>query len=217
MKTDSHLQGDVIAELKWWPSVNAAHIGVAAEHGVVTLSGQVGHYAEKAKAEEAAKAVYGVKGIANDIVVEPPGSSKRTDQDIAEAVLHALKWSSEVPNDKVTVVVKDGWVKLEGKVDWQYQKDAAARCVHDLMGVKGVTNSLSLKPSAKWIDVTHKIEDAFRRHADLEARRISVHTKDGKVTLAGNVATLSERSEAGMAAWSAPGVTAVINDLVVAV
>lgn len=217
MKTDSHLQGDVIAELKWCPSVDSAHIGVAAEHGVVTLTGQVGHYAEKAKAEAAAKGVYGVKGIANDIIVEPPGSSNRTDQDIAAAALNALTWNSEVPNDKVTVVVKDGWVKLEGKIDWQYQKDAAARCVHHLIGVKGVTNSLSLKPTAKWIDVKNKIEDAFRRNADLEARRISVQTNAGKVTLTGSVASFSERTEAAMAAWSAPGVTAVINDLVIAV
>jgi osmotically-inducible protein OsmY len=217
VKTDSHLQGDVIAELKWWPNVDAAHIGVTADNGVVNLTGQVGHYAEKAKAEQAAKAVYGVKGIANDIVVELPGSSKRTDQDIAEAALNTLKWNSEVPNDRLTVVVKDGWVQLEGTVDWQYQKDAAGRCVHYLMGVKGVNNTVSLKPTAKWIDVTTKIEDAFRRNADLEARRISVHTHDGKVTLAGNVASWTERNEAAMAAWSAPGVTSVINDLVVAV
>lgn len=216
MKTDSHLQGDVLAELKWWPNVNAAHIGVAAKDGVVSLTGEVGHYAEKAKAEAAAKGVYGVRGIANDIVVEAPGSSKRTDQDIAEAALNALKWNSEVPNDTLTVIVKDGWVKLEGKVDWQYEKDAAARCVHYLMGVKGVTNSVSLKPTAKWIDVTTKIEDAFRRNPALEARRISVHTHDGKVTLAGSVASWTERTEAATAAWSAPGVTTVVNDLIVA-
>jgi len=205
----------VIAELKWWPNVDAAHIGVTADSGVVTLTGQVGHYAEKAKAEKAAKAVYGVKGIANDIVVEPPGSSKRTDQDIAEAALNSLKWHSEVPDDEVIVVVKDGWVRLEGTVDWQYEKDAAARCVHYLIGVKGVTNAVSLRPTATWIDATNKIEDAFRRNADLEARRISVHTHDGTVTLAGNVASWTERTEAAMAAWSAPGVTTVINDLVV--
>lgn len=215
MNTDTHLQSDVIAELKWWPSVNAAHIGVAAKNGVVTLTGQVGHYAEKAKAESATMAVYGVKGIANDIEVEPPGSSKRSDQDIAEAAVNSLKWNSEVPKDTITAVVKDGWLTLDGKVDWQYEKDAAARSVHYLFGVKGVINSIALKPNAKWIDVTSKIEQAFRRNAGLEARRITVHTHDGKVTLAGSVSSWTERTEASMAAWSAPGVTTVVNDLVV--
>ena len=215
MKTDSELQGDVLAELKWWPSVNAAHIGVAAKDGVVTLTGQVTHYTEKTAAEASAKGVYGVKGIANDIEVEPPGSSKRTDQDIAEAALSALKWDFQVPGDKVKVVVKKGWVTLEGTVDWQYQKDAAARCVHYLMGVTRVSNQIAIKPTAKWIDVKNKIEDAFRRNADLEARRITVNTHDGKVTLTGSVSSWSERNEAVSASWAAPGVTSVKDNLTV--
>ena len=215
MKTDSQLQADVLHELKWWPSVNAAHIGVAAKGGVVTLTGQVVHYAEKASAEDAAKAVYGVKGIANDIEVEPAGSSKRTDQDIAEAALSALKWDFEIPKDKVTVSVKKGWVTLEGTVDWQYQKDAATRCVRYLMGVIAVTNQIAIEPTAKVVDIKSKIEDAFRRHADLEARRISVNTHDGAVTLTGGVSSWSERDEAVSAAWAAPGVTSVRNDLTI--
>jgi osmotically-inducible protein OsmY len=213
MKTDSQLQGDVLAELRWWPSVNASHIGVAAKDGVITLTGQVTHYTEKTAAESAAKGVYGVKGMANDIDVEPPGSNKHSDQDIAEAALSALKWAFDVPNDKVKVVVKKGWVTLEGTVDWQYQKDAAARCVRYLMGVKAVTNQIAIKPTAKWIDVKSKIEDAFRRNADLEARRITVNTHDGQVTLSGSVSSWSERREAVTAAWAAPGVTSVKNDL----
>ena len=216
MKTDSQLQGDVLAELKWWPSVNAAHIGVAAKDGVVTLTGQVAQYTEKAAAEDAAKGVYGVKGMANDIAVEPPGSNKHSDQDIAEAALSAMKWDFEVPNDKVKVVVKNGWVTLEGTVDWQYQKDAAARCVRYLMGVTAVTNQIAIKPTAKWIDVKKEIEDAFRRNADLEARRITVSTHDGKVTLTGSVSSWSERNQAVSASWAAPGVTSVKNDLTVA-
>jgi osmotically-inducible protein OsmY len=174
MNTDKKLQADVLEELNYWPSVNAAHIGVTAKDGVVTLTGQVAHYTEKSAAEDSAKGVYGVKGLANDIVVETPGSFKRTDQDITEAALRAIKWDFYVPDDKIKVIVKDGYVKLEGTVDWQYQKDAAARCVRYLIGVSMVTNDVKVKPTVKSDDVTGKIESAFRRNAGLEARRITV-------------------------------------------
>ena len=215
MTTDAQLQTSVLDELKWRPSVNAAHIGVTAKNGVVTLTGQVAHYAEKSAAEEAAKGVYGVKGLANDIAVEMLGSLKRTDQDLAEAALNAIEWDYEVPNDKVKVVVKNGWLTLTGTLDWQYQKDAAARSVRNLMGVIALTNDIKIKPEAKGTDVKSKIEDAFRRNADLEARRINVSTDNGIVALTGSVASWAERDQAVWAAWSAPGVTTVKNEITI--
>jgi osmotically-inducible protein OsmY len=215
MSDDTQLQSSVLAELKWRPSVDSAHIGVTADDGIVTLTGQVQHYTEKLAAENAAKDVLGVKGIANDIKVEPEGSLKQSDKDIATAAIAALKWDYEVPDGKVKVVVNDGWITLDGTVDWQFQKDAAYRCVRYLLGVVGVTNSISIKPSAKWIDVKTKIEEAFRRNADLDARRISVVTSDGRVTLTGTVRNWSERNAAVSSSWAAPGVTWVEDDLVI--
>jgi osmotically-inducible protein OsmY len=215
MKSDFELKSDVQAELEWQPSVDAAHIGVAAQDGVVTLTGQVAHYSQKTAAEDAAKSVYGVKAVANEIVVELPGSLRRTDADIATAALGTLKWDFDVPKDKITVTVQNGWITLEGTVDWPYQRDAAQRCVRYLMGVKGVTNSIVLKPRPSPEGIKAKIEEAFRRHADLDARRIAVNTYNGKVTLSGSVSSWSERDEAETAAWAAPGVTSVDDKLAV--
>jgi osmotically-inducible protein OsmY len=213
MKTDSQLQSDVLNELKWRPHIHAAYLGVSARHGVVTLTGQVGHFAEKAAAESATKAVAGVKGIANEIQVVLPNAHKRTDQDIAQAILNAWSWDHEVPADGLKVTVTEGQVKLEGIVDGQYQKDAASRSARHVKGVCALLNLIDVKPKVKWSDVTAQIEAAFRRRADLESRRISVSTRDGQVTLEGDVASLAERDEAIAAAWAAPGVSEVKDDL----
>lgn len=216
MNNDSAIQANVLEELKWRPSIDAAHIGVSASEGVVTLTGKVAHYVEKTTAEAAAKGVCGVSGVANDIVVQMPGSQRRSDEEVAAAALNALKWDFEVASDSILVVVEHGWVTLDGAVDWQYQKEAAGRTVRNLKGVTAVFNNIALKPTTKWIDVTYKIEDALRRNADLDAGLIKVRTVSGAVTLSGRVASWTGRNQAMRTAWSAPGVTSVINDLVVA-
>jgi osmotically-inducible protein OsmY len=215
MKTDFQLQSDVMAQLNWQPKINAAHIGVAAHNNIITLSGQVSHYSERATAEDTTKGVIGVKGVANEIEVELLGSGIHSDEDIAGAAVTAMKWDFEVPTDQVQVVVRKGWVTLEGTVDWQYQKDAAERCVQYLLGVKAVTNDILVKPTAQWIDVKNAIEASLTRNAKVDARRIGVETTGSTVRLSGNVSTWAERDEAITAAWSAPGVSAVTDDLFV--
>jgi osmotically-inducible protein OsmY len=216
MRPDRDLQHDVLAELKWEPSVNAAHIGVTAANGVVTLTGHVSTYMEKIAAERAAKRIFGVKAVADEVEVRLPGTVKHTDEDIAAACVAALAAKSTVPNDKVTVVVKRGWVTLEGEVEWHYQKEAAMNAVRDLFGVTGVSNAITVKVRALPSDVANRIEDAFTRSAEIDARRIRVATTDGKVILNGTVRTWLEWDEAQRAAWAAPGVTAVENQITVA-
>ena len=215
MKNDTQLQHDVLDELEWEPSIDASQIGITAKEGVATLTGSVASYGEKMTAEQVTKRVYGVKAVANDIAVKIPGISQRTDTDIAAAALNALKWDAAVPSDRIKVTVRDGWVTLEGTVDWQYQREAADRDVRQLIGVKGVSNQITVKARVKSGDVREKIESAFKRSAEVDARRVSVEAQESKVVLRGNVRSWAEREQAQQAAWAAPGVCEVENRLTV--
>lgn len=213
--TDKDLKRDIESALEWEPSVDAKDIGVSADQGVVTLRGTVPSYSEKLVAERVALRVYGVKAVANDLTVHVANSYQHTDTEIAQAAVSALTWHSVVPDDRVTVTVKDGWITLAGAIDWEYQMDAAVRAVRDLTGVKGVTNDIHVRPTIKTADVRDKIEAAFRRSAGIDARRVNVTAMDGKVTLSGNVHSWAERQEAERAAWAAPGVSQVDDRLTV--
>jgi osmotically-inducible protein OsmY len=194
MTSATRLQHDVQAELEWEPSLDASHIGVAADaSGVITLTGAVATYADKMAAERAAKRITGVRAIANDIEVQPAGSARRSDTDIAQAALRALELDIAVPDEKIKVRVADGWVTLEGEVALQFQRSAAEHAVRRLSGVCGVTNQIRLqvRPVAEPDEVKRRIEAAFRRSAEIDARGIEVDAKDGTVLLRGKVRSWS--------------------------
>jgi osmotically-inducible protein OsmY len=220
MKTNEQLQRDVIEALKWEPvlgmSLSATDIGVAVRGGVVTLTGSVNSYPKKLAAERAAKKVAGVKGVAEEIEVSLDGTNKRNDTEIAQAAVNALRWCSTVPDDKVKVSVENGWLKLEGEVEWDYQKTEARREVEDLTGVKGVTNLISLKPQAKPAEIKDKIRRAFERSATVDSGNIAIDVNGSIVTLRGPVRSWAEREDAETAAWAAPGVSQVRDELRVA-
>jgi osmotically-inducible protein OsmY len=213
--TDKSLEQCVRSAVDWEPSLDASDIGVSVEEGIVTLRGYVGSYAQKVMAEQVALRVYGVRAVANDIDVHVLSGFQRTDTEIAQAAVAAPTWNTMVPSDRVTVTIADGWLTLNGMVDWQYQKDAAARAVRDLPGVKGVANNIVLQPLLRSIDVEDKIEAALKRAAAIDSRRIHVTANDGTVILSGSVHSWAERREAERAAWAAPGVMHVDDRLTV--
>jgi osmotically-inducible protein OsmY len=210
------LQQDVVDELEYEPSVNAAHIGVTAEAGVVTLSGHVGSYAEKLAAIAAARRVRGVQAIADEIAVRYPDDKKTGDDEIAKRAVDLLGWDTMVPGGSIQVIVRDGWVTLSGAVDWCYQRKAAEYDVRRLSGVHGVINNIEIKPHAAAYDVQGKIEDALKRHAEVEAKaiRVTVHDNE-RVLLEGKVGSWNERYAVENAAWSAAGVKSVDDRITV--
>jgi osmotically-inducible protein OsmY len=219
MPDDLTLQTMVLDELAWEPSINAAHIGVAVKNGVVTLSGFVGSYAAQAAAESAARRVHGVTAIAEEIEVRLPDDQKHADDEIAERAMHILAWDIEVPEKRIHVKVSHGIVTLTGDVDHYFQKIAAENDVKRLGGVRGVINMVNVHRAASAVTqsnvVRHKIEDALRRSADVEASHIGVSVDRGKITLTGNVRSWFERGVVRNAAWAAPGVTEVRDQLVI--
>jgi len=212
---DSELRRKVLAELEWDPSIDASAIGVAVDGGVVTLSGTVSCYADKLNAERAVKRVAGVKAVAEDLVTKLSRTAERTDAEVAQSVVNALQYNVSVPAEKIRATVENGWVTLDGEVEWQYQKAAAESTVRHLMGVKGLTNRVDVKTKARTADVKSQIESAFARWAHQEATRIKVEATDGTVNLRGTVHTFAAKDQAEHAAWLAAGVTKVRNDIIV--
>jgi osmotically-inducible protein OsmY len=215
MKSDNEIERDVRDELKWDPDLNSDDIAISVKNGVVTLAGFVPSYSDKFEAEAAAKRVVGVLAVANDLEVRLPAIDQRPDPDIARDAVAALKTQLPISYDRIKIIVKNGWVYLEGSAEWQYQKTTAEIAVRKVKGVKGVTNSIALKPQLQPSELQRKIMEAFKRNAEVDANRITVEAKGSEVILKGTVRSWIEREEAERVAWSAPGVTKVEDRIVV--
>ena len=215
MRPDSEIERDVKDELQWDPDLDSSNIAVSVKQGVVTLAGFVRSYADKYEAEAAAKRVAGVVGLANDLEIRIPSVDQRPDPDIARDAVAAIKGQLPGSFETIKVIVKNGWVTLEGYVEWQYQKNAAENALRRLKGVRGVVNSIHVKPRAQPSDIKRKIQDAFKRSAEIDANRITVDANGSEVILKGTVRSWFEREEAERVAWSAPGVTVVDDRIIV--
>jgi osmotically-inducible protein OsmY len=213
-EADKQLRDAVILQLEWEPEVVSKDISVAAQDGVVTLTGFVHSYFEKVAAEKAAKSVYGVQAVAGDIEVKL--GTTRTDPEIARDIVHAMQMNVSVPDDLIKIGVRNGFVTLEGMLDWNFQRESAETTARNINGVRGLTNRIELKPKISATVVKTKIEDALRRSAEVDARRIIVSAQGSTVYLSGNVRSWTEKEEAKRAAWAAPGVSEVIDQISIA-
>jgi osmotically-inducible protein OsmY len=217
MRLDSDIRRDVEDELRWDPDIDATDIAVAVNNGVVALTGFVRSYSQRTQAERDAKRVAGVVGVANDIEVRLPVIDQRPDPDIVRDAVSALKSELPYSSENIKVIAKDGKITLEGTVEWNYARERAESAVKRIRGVKGVTNSITLKPKVAAYEVRRKIEDAFRRSAEIDASRVTVEANGSEVVLRGTVKSWAEREEAERAAWAAPGVTKVDNRVTISV
>jgi len=215
MRTDAEIERDVKEELRWDPDLDATDIAVSVRNGVVTLTGFVKSFTDKLEGEAAAKRVAGVVAVANDIQVKLPSSDERPDPEIARDAVAAVNSQLPISAEKIKVVVKNGWVTLEGVVEWQYQRTTAEAAVRRIKGVKGIINEILLKPRAQPSEIKRKIQDALLRSAEVDANHIVVEADGSVVTLKGRVRSWIEREEAERAAWSAPGVTSVVDQITV--
>jgi osmotically-inducible protein OsmY len=213
MKTDRRIQSDVMEELKWEPFLNASSIGVAVNNGIVTLSGQVDSYAKKVLAERAARRVAGVRAIAEEIQVGITPAYHKSDAEIAEAILNALKWHAAIQEERIAIKVENGNVRLEGEVESEYERGSAQSTIENLTGVKSVTNLVTVRPKLLAPDIQQKINEAFMRSATIDAGKISAEVMGGKVVLHGKVRSFAEKDDAELAARNAPGVTSVESKL----